>query len=390
MPRDPSYRIPVFVLTGFLGAGKTTLLNRMLQDPAYARTAVIVNEFGEVGIDHDLVRRSSDQVVEMTTGCLCCTISGDISKTVYDLILMRNQKRVPPFERIIIETTGLADPVPVLFTLLADPRLEPNITVGGVTTLVDAINGPSTIRKYPEAFKQVLVADTIVVTKTDLLAEGQGPTDGPDIYETVREKNPAARLLDIADINEDAGVAFSGAPYRAENRPEDVMRWLAEEKADRSHHDDHVHDHGHSHDHDHNHDHAHGHDHGHDHDHDHGHDINRHGDDIHAFSVVLDKPTSRSVFSFAMSILMANAGEDLLRVKGIVNVEDSEGPMIVHGVQHVFPRPVMLDAWPSDDRRTRLMFITRNIPKETVDRFMRAWTDSKQMKGDARSLLVDS
>ncbi|MDG2243739.1 MAG: GTP-binding protein [Rhodospirillaceae bacterium] len=352
MPKDPSYRIPVFVLTGFLGAGKTTLLNRMLQDPAYARTAVIVNEFGEIGIDHDLVRSSSDQVVEMTTGCLCCTISGDISKTVYELILLRNQKRIPLFERIIIETTGLADPVPVLFTLLADPRLEPNITVGGVTTLVDAINGPSTIRQYPEAFKQILVADTIVVSKTDMLSETQYQANASEVYEALQGKNPGALLLDIADVHEDAGIAFSAAPYRAESRPEDVMRWLAEEKADKSHHDDHTHDHAH--------------------------DINRHGDDIHAFSIEMDKPISRTVFLFAISILMANAGEDLLRVKGIVNVADSKGPMIVHGVQHVFPRPTKLQEWPSEDHRTRLMFITRNIPQQTIDSFMRAWGDSNE------------
>jgi G3E family GTPase len=381
MTKDPNYRVPVFVLTGFLGAGKTTLLNRMLQDPAYGRTAVIVNEFGEVGIDHDLVRRSSDQVVEMTTGCLCCTISGDISNTVYDLILLRNQKRVPLFERIIIETTGLADPVPVLFTLLADPRLEPNITVGGVTTLVDAINGPSTIVQYQEALKQVLVADTIIVSKTDLLAEEPAQSDSLDIFATLSGKNPGARLLDISDANENADQAFSAAPYRPENRPEDVMRWLAEE-ANASNYDSHGHDHGHSEAVE-----SSGHNH-HDHNHAHSHDINRHGDDIHAFSIVLDKPVSRAVFLFGMSILMANAGKDLLRVKGIVNVEDADGPMIVHGVQHVFPRPVTLNEWPSKDRRTRLMFITRNIPETTIDRFMRAWTDTNQIRGDASNPLA--
>ncbi len=367
MPRDPNYRIPAFVLTGFLGAGKTTLLNHMLQEPAFARTAVIVNEFGEVGIDHDLVRKSSDQVVELTTGCLCCTISGDISKTVYELILLRNQKRVPPFERIIIETTGLADPVPVLFTLLADPRLEPNISIGGVTTVVDTVNGASTLAQHPEALKQILVADTIVLSKTDLLVEDQGRSSLPGLYLTLQEKNPGARLLDISEVNENAGLAFSSAPYRPENRPEDVKRWLVEEQATASHN----HDSAHQHDGD-----EEPHDHGH---HPHSHDINKHGDDIHAFSIVMDKPVSRAVFSFAMSILMANAGEDLLRVKGIVNVTDADGPWIVHGVQHVFPRPVTLQEWPSGDRRTRLMFITRNIPKTTIDRFFRAWGDAKQV-----------
>ncbi len=352
--------IPVTLITGFLGSGKTTLLGQVLRDPRFSDTAVVINEFGEVGLDHALVAASREELVEMTSGCLCCTIRGDIRKTLVDLHARSSAGTIPTFSRLIVETTGLADPAPVLHTLMADPLVWPRYSLGGVITTVDAVNGEATLQRQAEGVKQVAVADRLVLTKTDLLADPAARKASDAFEQTLRRINPGAVILDRAAADFDLRRLFDTALYDPRSKTIDVQRWLNEEAYRASDAPDHHHGHAH--------------DHGGDHDHHPPHDVNRHGSDIQAFCVVRDRPISGLALSFALELLIANRGADLLRVKGIINVADKpERPCVIHGVQHIFHEPVWLDAWPDADRRTRIVFITRNVPRAAIEPIISAF-----------------
>ncbi|WP_413203788.1 CobW family GTP-binding protein [Rhodospirillum sp. A1_3_36] len=345
--------LPVTVLTGFLGAGKSTLLNKLLRHPDMGETAVIINEFGEVGLDHLLVRRVDEDVVLLNSGCLCCTVRSDMVDALRELFLKRVRNEVPEFQRVVIETTGLADPAPIIHTLMTDPLVGAHFRMDGVVTLVDAVNGDNQLDRQREAVKQAAVADRIVLTKTDIATT--------EAVEALRNRlhalNPAAPLLEAVSGEIDPSALIDCGLFTTEDKAPDVARWLNEEayaeKAEEGH-GQHDHDHGHHH-------------HGH-----HHHDVNRHDSHISSFCVTVDDPIEWELFVSAMELLISSKGEDLLRVKGILNVVGQEYPIAVHGVQHVFHPPVPLPEWPSTERASKIVFITRDLDKETVDSLLGA------------------
>ena len=334
---DPSShaRILVTVLTGFLGSGKTTVLNRLLRRPSLAGAAVIVNEFGAVGLDHLLIEASEEQFTLLDNGCVCCTVRGDLVATLKELDRRSCAAETPPLSQVIIETTGLADPAPILHTLMAEAELMTRFRIGGVVTTVDAVNGAATLRRHPEAAKQVAVADRLLITKTDLVSEqalGELRHRLAHLAPTVEQT--VARNGDVElDL-------LAGLPGDAV----DIVRIAARLEAA-----------GH-----------HGHDCGPD-CHEHRHDAAHHG--IQSFSFVIDRPVEWDALARWLDYVATLKGEDLLRFKGIVQTtDDPERPLVLHGVQHVFHPPVRLDRWPSADRRTRLVFIVRDIERETMAR----------------------
>jgi G3E family GTPase len=333
--RQPKPPIPVTVLTGFLGAGKTTLLAKLLTEPGLEDTAVIINEFGEIGIDHLLVERVDDGVVELAAGCLCCTIRGDLIATMEGLLRKLDNNRIKPFRRLLIETTGLADPAPILHTLMFHPYLMMRYRLDGVVTVVDAVNGMGTLDTHLESVKQAAVADRLVVTKTDLTG-GAMPVD---LAARLRRLAPAAILLDAAKGEAKPAALLGAGLWDPDSKTPDVARWLAEESY------------------------------GGDHDHGPGFvfDVNRHDADVRAFVVATDEAIPAGAFELFLDLLRASHGPKLLRVKGVVKLrEDPSRPVVVHGVQHVFHPPVVLERWPDSDHRTRLVFIVKGLDEAAV------------------------
>jgi G3E family GTPase len=317
--------IGVLVITGFLGSGKTTLLRHLLGQREFSRTAVIINEFGEIGLDHELVEASADSFIELTTGCLCCKVRSDLVSTIEELLERRDRNEVPPFTRIVIETSGLADPAPILQTLIAEPGIAGRIALTDVVTTVDGVNGASTLDREYISVKQVALADRLVLTKSDLAGAAQ-----PRLLNRLAELNAAAPVVFAHHGKADPRVFEGEALARA--RSLDIVSWLGGAAGS----------HAHSHE--------------------------RHDPEIQTCAIVRDEPIRAVALTLFLETLAEHCGSGLLRLKGIVNIaECPDRPAVVHGVQHVFHPPIWLARWPSEDRRSRIVCIIRRIPHRWME-----------------------
>jgi len=365
---DTLQLLPVTVLTGFLGSGKTTVLNHLIQHPALGKTLVLINEFGEIGLDHDLVTHIKDDVViEMASGCLCCTIRGDLAKTLREAPARFARGGIPWFDRVVIETTGLADPAPILHTLMTDPGVAQRYRLDGVIATVDAFNVENTLNQQIESVKQAAMADRLLITKTDLVE--------PDAFRKLKERlrvlNPGAPQIIAKNGSVDPAKLFDAGLYNPKTKSLDVQNWLKAEAYAEPHdhsHDQH-HDHGHGsarHEHTHNHN-----------------DVNRHDAHIKALCLTIDEPIHSTALDSWLEVLMVFRGADFLRTKGIFNVVDLDRPLVIHGVQHIFHPAVTLEEWPSEDRRSRVVFITRDIDEAALRGSLELLKTSKDQQPEA-------
>jgi G3E family GTPase len=358
--RRPGPPLPLTVLTGFLGAGKTSLLNSLLKDKALAGTAVLINEFGEIGLDHLLVEKISDDLVLLPSGCVCCTMRGDLIDALERLLRDLDNRRAD-LKRVVLETTGLADPAPVLHTVMVHPYLVMRYRLDGVVTVIDAINGLATIDQHPEAMKQAAAADRLALAKTDLTDTPERRATAAQLTARLKRLNPAAPILDIAAGEATAERLINCGLYDPDSKVPDVRRWLAEEayaaNAD-------AHRHGHHH----------------------------HGEErIRSLALASDRALPAATFDMFLDLLRGLHGPNLLRVKGIVKIAEApDQPVVIHGVQHVFHPPTSLPAWPDDDRRTRLVFIVCDMDPRAISDLFDAFLGAGAIDRPDRPALIDN
>ncbi len=346
-----SDRAPVSVITGFLGSGKTTLLNRLLQDPGFANAAVIINEFGEIALDHLLVAQPAESTVLLANGCVCCEMRGDLVDTLRRLSAQRADRVIPRFDRVLIETTGLADPVPILQTLITDAEIAPLFRLDSIVTLVDAVHGESQLDTHPEAVKQAVLADRLLLTKSDVAPPGALAP----LKDRLARLNPGAELLPVRHGSIEPRILF-GAGFDDAANSAGIARWLNAERfpGGDAHHTRHD-----------------------------GHEHHAAGSNISAFCIYRDRPVTASGLVMWLNLLAGLRGANLLRVKGLLNVEGQ--PVVVHAVQTLLDEPVTLERWPDADRRSRLVFITRDMDRTDIEKTLAAleFTGTARVSGGA-------
>ena len=314
---------PVNIITGFLGSGKTTLLQRLLRSPDLADVAVLVNEFGEVGLDHHLLQGVAENTVLLGNGCLCCAVRGDLQRALRDLLSRRTRGDVPNFRRVVIETSGLADPAPIAYTLLSEAVLRHHFRLSGIVTTVDAVNGADQLERFPESVKQVAMSDALVITKADLAAEEAVA----ELRQRLRRQNVSAQILDGHEPGIDVSQLLTDDIYDAAGKSRTVRYWIAEEVDERA----------------------------------------MHTADVQSFAVVFPEPLDWTAFGVWASMLLHRHGANILRLKGLLNVAGVPTPVLINGVQHIVHPPSHLDEWPDSDRRSRLVFIVRGLERARIE-----------------------
>jgi G3E family GTPase len=352
-PRRRKPPIPLTLVTGFLGAGKTTLLNRLIKDETFAGAAVIINEFGEVGLDHLLVETTGDGIIELSSGCICCTIRGELIEALERLLRALDNGRIAEIRRVVIETTGLADPAPILYLLTRHPYLSLRFRLDGIVTVVDAVNANATLDAHEEAVKQVAVADRIVLTKSELPGAAAGA-----VRARIARLNPGVTIL-AADAP--AGALTGAGPFDPEARGADVRRWLAAEAV--AEHDHHHHDE----------------------------DVNRHDAHIAAFAIVRDAAMPAAALDDFLDRLVLDHGSKLIRVKGLLAIAADPGhPLVIQGVQGLFSPPLALGQWPDADHRSRLVVIARDLDRRPVETLFDAMLGTPRTDTPDRAAIIDN
>jgi G3E family GTPase len=340
MSRESKY--PITIITGFLGSGKTTLLAEALKSPTMADTAVLVNEFGKVGLDHHLLERLDESTILLGGGCVCCSTRDDLVKGLKDLLDRMETGVIPGINRVVIETTGLADPAPILFTIFTDPVLQHHFYIENVIVTVDAVNGHLHLDRQPESLKQVAVADKIIVSKTDIASSKQIDSLGSRL----RSLNPSAEINKVIYGEMDPTILFT--PNRLNsiepeiNKKDKVLSMQSDSE---------------------------------------------HVQSTRSISITFDEPLDWTAFGLWLSMLLHARGEDVLRVKGLINVGE-EGPVVLNGVQHIIHPPDHLSEWPSDDHRSRMIFIMRSINPNEVLRSLRAFQKVLGARADMLEMEV--
>lgn len=332
--------IPVSIITGFLGSGKTTLLNRLLQHESFKNSLVIVNEFGEVGIDHLLVSTPAEKMLLLSNGCLCCEVMGDLVKTLAEVAQKRASGEIPMFDRVLVETTGLADPVPIIHTVVTEPELSQLFSLDLVVGVVDAVHAVDQLTVQNEARQQIAVSDVLLLSKMDLVS----PEVLDEVHMAVKSINAGAELIPVLHGEVDPDLLFASRRAQSQSRLQlpEVERWIRSHtravpligRGMRS---------------------------------------SAHAGDVRTFTLLHDAPISPAGLTTWFSMLAGFKGPHLLRLKGIVNVEGD--PYVVHAVQTIFHEPQQLDEWPSDDQRTRIVFIVRGLDREAIAKTFAAFAE---------------
>ncbi len=317
--------IPVNIITGFLGSGKTTLLQALLNLPVLENTAVLVNEFGEVGLDHHLFEEVAESTLLLENGCVCCAIRGDLQEALRGLFSKRSKGEIPTFTRVVVETTGLADPVPIAYTILSEPVIQHHYRLGNVVTTIDAVNGPGQLKRFEETTKQVAIADRLIITKADLTDHGVVA----DLAASLRQINPDAPIQIKTELPLDAEKLLTADPYDVMEKTNELDRWMRIDDSEHPHAE---------------------------------------GGSFQSFSFTFEQPMDWTAFGIWTTMLLHRHGETILRLKALLNVSGLSGPVVVNGVQHIIHPPAHLGAWRDGDRRSRIVLIGQDIDRDRIAR----------------------